>query len=96
MRKVYAYFVKNDASFGFIKYVVRFRVDDTITDNELNDIFEIDYIVRAAVYPSNAFMAIRLSKDGFKNLRQNGISRFSDAGVIVRKLNGKYESYYKD
>lgn len=96
MRKIYAYFVKNDVEVGFIKFVIRFRVDDTVTDKELNDIFEIDYIVRAAVYPSNAFMAIRLSKDGFKNLRQNGISRFNDAGVIVRKLNGKYEPYYKD
>lgn len=96
MKKVYAYFVKNDVEVGFIKYVVRFRVDDTITDYELNDVFEIDYIVRAAVYPSNVFMALRLSKDGFKNLIQNGISRFSDAGVIVRKLNGKYEPYYKD
>lgn len=96
MRKIYAYFVKNDAEVGFIKYVIRFRVDDTIMDDELNDIFTIDYIVRAAVYPSDAFSAMRLSKDGFKNLMQNGISRFSDAGVIVRKLNGKYEPYYKD
>lgn len=96
MRKVYAYFAKYDANFGFIKFVIRFRVDDTITDDELNDLFTIDYIVRAAIHSSTAFSAIRLSKDEFKNLMQNGISRFSDAGVIVRKLNGKYESYYKD
>ena len=96
MRKVYAYFVNYDANFGFTEFVIRFRVDDTITDDELNDPFTIDYIVRAAIHSSTAFSAIRLSKDEFKIRMQNGISKFSDAGVIVQKLNGKYVSDYKD